>query len=388
MNIKTILLLLILFTIYFGMHVFIYYSILNFFNVIEKKIKFILGITLSILSVGFILSMILLRLSDFFLIKYFYFLTTFWIGLLTTISSAFILAWVLIFLFKSRNVKFLVGILAIAIPFLFGIYGVWNAQNIKIKNIEVTIPKLPINWQGRKIIQLSDVHLGQINGVSFAEKIVQKVNNEKPDLILITGDLFDNMSSKTTEFIKIIDKLESKYGTYFITGNHETYLDVDSVISSLKNSEIHLLNNEVTNIAGLQLVGLAYPQSGELRDKNFIKNLFGYNSELPTILMYHSPTSIIQNNSVSSNQHSNIYWSPDTNFDAVKESGVNLQLSGHTHRGQFFPFNLIVDYIYKKYDYGLFTEEDFNIYTTSGVGTWGPPMRTGSDSEIVVITLH
>src|SRR5680860_1787895 len=105
MNIKTILLLLILFTIYFGMHVFIYYSILNFFNVIEKKIKFILGITLSILSVGFILSMILLRLSDFFLIKYFYFLTTFWIGLLTTISSAFILAWVLIFLFKSRNVK-------------------------------------------------------------------------------------------------------------------------------------------------------------------------------------------------------------------------------------------------------------------------------------------
>lgn len=369
------------------MHVFLYYSALHFFNITAQKTKLILGITLSFLSLGLILSMALSRFSDIFLIKYLYFLTAFWAGILATIILASVLVWLFVLIFKSNNLKIILGSLAILVPFLYGIYGYWNAQDVYITNIDINIKNLPDNWKDKKIIQLSDVHLGEINDVSFAEKIVEKVNNEKPDLILITGDLFDGVASRIPEFLEVLNKLESKYGTYFVTGNHEVYLGVDYVLASLQKSNIKAIGGTVINIEGLQIVGLDYPQIGEWRDKNFIKNMGKFDSELPTILIYHAPTDIIQLPGDISSQQSSIYWSPDINFETAKESGVNLQLSGHTHKGQLFPYNLMANYIYEKYNYGLNTDKDFNIYTTSGVGTWGPPIRTGSNSEIVTIIL-
>jgi len=388
MNLRAIIFLIFILAIYFGMHVFFYFSILHFFSITEQKIKWTLGIVFFVLSVGFITAMILTRLSSFILIKYFYIIAAFWTGLAATIFLAFALAWILILFFRSYDIKLIAGVLALLLPILYGIYGAWNAFNPNIKNIEVNIAGLPSNWHGKKIVQLSDVHLGRIHGVSFAEKVVEKVNSVKPDIVLITGDLFDGMGSNIPEFINTLNKLKSTYGTYFITGNHEVYLGLDYVISNLKSAKIHILDNEAVNVDGLQLVGLSYPEFGELRDSSFLENIPGHNPSLPNILMYHSPTSIGQNHNDVSDQHSSIYWSPDVNFDIAKRNGINLQLSGHTHKGQIFPFSLIADYIYKGYDYGLVSEGNFNIYTTSGVGTWGPPMRTGSNSEIVAITLQ
>jgi len=388
MNFRAIIILLVTFAVYFGMHTFLYYSILNFFSITEQKIKWILAGSLFVLAVGLFVIMILLRFSSFFLIKYIYLLISFWTGIVATLVLSFALVWLLVLVFKLSNLKLIFGILAIAIPVLYGVYGVWNALTPNIKNVDVNIVGLPENWQGKKIVHLSDVHLGRVHGVGFAEKVVGKVNDLHPDLVLITGDLFDGMGSKVADFVPALNKLESTYGTYYVTGNHEVYLGVDRILARIESSKINILDNQIKNIDGLQLVGLSYPKFGELRDSKFLETIDGFDSGLPNILMYHAPISIGQNKDNVDDQHTDIYWSPDTNFDIVKEHGINLQLSGHTHAGQVFPYNLMADLIYKGYNSGLKTEGDFNIYINSGVGTWGPPMRTGTDSEIAVIHLH
>jgi len=383
MNFKAIISILFVFIIYFGMHFFLYRLVIKIFDITKQKIKKILSGIFFILSIGFILAMIFTRLSDFFLIKYFYIATSLWLGIITIMLFSFAFSFVLIVFFKFHNVKIIIGIFALVLSLLYGVYGVWNAFDLNIKNIEVNIVNLPDYWKDKKIVQLSDVHLGRINGVSFAKKIVEKVNNIKPDLILITGDLFDGTGSDVAKFIKTLDKLESTHGVYFIIGNHEAYLGFDYVISNLKDSKINILDNRAVNINSLQITGISYPGFSELNGDNFSENISNFILGMPNILMYHSPTNIIQNK----NQHSDVYLSPDIDFSIAKKNNINLQLSGHTHKGQIFPFDLLADYIYKKYNYGLVTEGDFNIYITSGVGTWGPPMRTGSNAEIVVINL-
>jgi len=290
---------------------------------------------------------------------------------------------ILFFIFKLNAFKFWFGISALVLTLVYGIYGYWNANNIRLKNIEVKIKSLPSAWQNKRIVQLSDAHLGLINSTAFTEKMVAKVNSAKPDLILITGDLFDG-TSNTLEFISILNKLEATDGIYFVTGNHEVYLGAKQVLSSLKKSKIKVLDNQAVDLGGLQLVGISYPEFGESRGEGFLKNIIG-NDLSPKILMYHSPTNVEQH---GDSEHASIYFLPNSDFDAAKKAGVNLQLSGHTHEGQLFPYNLIAGYIYKRYNYGLMTEGDFNIYITSGVGTWGPPMRVGTDAEVPVIVLR
>jgi predicted MPP superfamily phosphohydrolase len=107
----------------------------------------------------------------------------------------------------------------------------------------------------------------------------------------------------------------------------------------------------------------------------------------PRILLFHTPTNISPKENGGLDRHFDTYWIPDTTFSLVQELRVDLQLSGHTHAGQIFPFGYLTKLIYKDYDYGLRRLSNFAIYTTGGVGTWGPPMRTGNSPEIVVIKL-
>ena len=119
-----------------------------------------------------------------------------------------------------------------------------------------------------------------------------------------------------------------------------------------------------------------------------LKALENGTMEKPGILLYHTPTNIQAHFSDRAGQQTGTYWRPDTRTTFAKSMGIDLQLSGHTHGGQFFPFTLITHLIYGGYDRGLHREEDFQIYITSGAGTWGPPMRVACPPEIPVITLH
>ncbi|MBU4332634.1 metallophosphoesterase, partial [Patescibacteria group bacterium] len=246
------------------------------------------------------------------------------------------------------------------------------------KNLTVSIRDLPEEWEGKTIVQLSDIHLGQIIGTRFMNRVNEKVDEINPEIVVITGDLFDGMNKSLDSFIKPLNNIKAKKGVYYVTGNHETYIGVKKALDTLEKTEINVLDDEVALVNGLQIIGVSYPglEKDIANDKN-------YNFNTPSLLLYHAPTDI----RIKQIDHNNMYYSPKINFDYAKELGVDLQLSGHTHKGQIFPFNFITNYMYNGYDYGLHKEGYFSIYISSGTGFWGPAMRTGSRSEIVAITL-
>ncbi len=391
MNLRILQFPLMIIVFLLSTHWFLYFSTLKFFSITGLTAKNVLAIIYGLLSISFIVAIILMRFSDFFIFRFFYAFSAFWLGLMIYLVIACLLAWIVILFFKSANynIKLVAGTLAFVLAFLYSIYGVWNAFHPIVKNVEIKITGLPAEWENKKIVHISDAHLGRIHGRSFARKIVEKINKQDPDLILITGDLFDGIGSDLDTYANILNKLESRQGIYFVTGNHEGYLGVERIIKALENTKINILNNELVEIDGVQIIGVSFPELDKLKEnKNIIMEIEGYNPDLPNILLHHEPVSIEQKGEDSFDRQSSSYFSPDTDYTIAKESGINLQLSGHTHKGQFFPFDLITKKIYNGYDYGLFTKDDFNIYITNGVGTWGPPIRTGNRSEIVVFELY
>ncbi len=330
---------------------------------------------------SFIVSAILSRIWDNFFTKIFYFLSGLWYGFAINLSLAIIIFILFLLFFDAIKIKIhkifiarIFLVFAIAASFL----GVYNAFFPKVKNITIEIKNLPKNWEGKKIVHLSDVHLGKILGKNFIERISKKINEVNGEIIFITGDLFDGMNGDLEQFINPLNDLQSKKGIYYITGNHENYLGVEKALETIKKTKIKILDDEVVLVDGLQIIGVSYPNLRKdiQKDKN-------YSHEKSAILLQHAPTDI-KNKEIN---HNNIYLSPHINFDYAKELGVDLQLSGHTHKGQIFPFDFITKLAYKGYDYGLHQEGDFSLFVSSGTGVWGPTMRTNSRSEIVVIKL-
>ena len=140
---------------------------------------------------------------------------------------------------------------------------------------------------------------------------------------------------------------------------------------------------------GLQIVGISFPEHHlESRALSLLTQAGSFDAGKPSILLYHTPTNIAEHNTDRGSQQTRTYWFPDTSMALAKEVGIDLQLSGHTHKGQLFPVGFLTKAIYNGYDYGLHKDGRFHIYVSGGVGTWGPPLRVGSPPEIVVIELH
>ena len=254
--------------------------------------------------------------------------------------------------------------------------------------MEIEFENLPDRWKDKTIVQLSDVHLGHFYGTKFLKGLVQRVNALNPELIFITGDLFDGMAENISHFANGLNEFKAKKGVYFITGNHETYIGVNRAINILSQTHINILKNEVIDINGLQVIGISYPGIKGTSDIHGLEKMKRNSvANKPRILLFHTPTNISPRGGDGLDRHFSTYWVPDTTFSLAQELGVDLQLSGHTHAGQIFPFGYLTKLLYKDYDYGLRRLSNFAIYTTSGVGTWGPPMRTGNSPEIVVIKL-
>ena len=146
------------------------------------------------------------------------------------------------------------------IAFIYSVYGVWNAFYPRVKEVSVRIKNLPPGWEGKTIVQLSDVHLGHIYKADFLRKVVRTVNGLKPDMVVITGDLFDGMDGSLPSLVTPLNDLIAPDGVYFITGNHETYLGVGKAFSILEKTKVKILNDEVRDIRGLQLIGISYPR--------------------------------------------------------------------------------------------------------------------------------
>ncbi len=299
----------------------------------------------------------------------FYFLVMSWIGIAWQGFVAYLLAIIIRLVFSVfwplSPLAF--GLIFLILTALISFFGFWGAFSTHLKEIEIPIDNLPDFWQGKKIIQLSDVHLGAIYRQKSMARIVRLVGKVRPELVLITGDLFDGTDGDFSQSGKELLALHAPEGVFFVCGNHESRLVSAGPIEHLTGSGIELLDNRLVNVHGLQILGVAYPKKGvrSFSLTKAIKSLPGFDRQKPNILMFHQP---IQ-------------------FAEAADAGVDLYLSGHTHYGQMFPFNLLADLVYHGYSYGVKKFNNMTALISSGVGTWGPPLRTLSRSEIVVIKL-
>ena len=392
MVLKTLLFLAAILALTLGAHLLFYKAVVRLFVINSPALKAMLLILLLLLSLSFMASFFLLRWQQTSITIGFYMFAASWTALFLNLLLAALLSWIIIAVIwltgNYPNTRLIAaGCLMLAI--LFTGYGVWNAFHPQIKILEIDLENLPDQWKGKTIVQLSDVHLGHFYGTRFLKDLVNRVNALNPELILITGDLFDGMAGDISHFAGGLSGFRANKGVYFVIGNHEIYVGLNRALGTLHKTNINVLKNEVIDVGGLQIIGISYPGIkgiGEIQGLEKIQSTSSKNNR-PRILLFHTPTNISPQEADGRQRHFATYWVPDTTYTMARNLGVDLQLSGHTHAGQFIPFGYLTKLIYKDFDYGLRRLKEFAIYTTSGVGTWGPPMRTGNQPEIVAIKL-
>jgi predicted MPP superfamily phosphohydrolase len=210
---------------------------------------------------------------------------------------------------------------------------------------------------------VSDAHLGHVRGPGFARRIVSMINRLRPDIVFIAGDWYDGTAADLHRLAEPWNELSVPLGAYFIAGNHEEFSDHTKYLEALKQSGIRVLNNEKVTVDGLQLVGVHHGDSADAQRLRSILQRAALERDQASVLLTHAPE----------------------NLHVAEEEGISLQLSGHTHAGQFFPWTWAAARVYRQFVYGLSRLGNLMVYTSSGVGTWGPPLRVGTQSEIVLI---
>ena len=372
-------------------HFSLYRFALRSLDIAHPTAKAILLAVFSFLALSFMAAFFLLRWTQAPWAVDFYRFAAVWFALSIKLVLAVAAAWILYALLRlfggpAAAFRYLAAG-CVTLVLVWAAYGFWSAFHPISTHVDVRLEKLPDRWRNRTIVQLSDVHLGHFHTPASLERLVAQINSITPDVVVITGDLFDGMSGGGPEFVEPLRHVSARFGVFFVTGNHEGYAGLRRCLDFVESAGIRVLFNEVVDVDGLSLMGVAYPG---IKDRSEIRGLDDRhdpsNPQRPLILLFHTPTDIRQDG--TQDRRTTTYWRPDTSFALSKELGVSLQLSGHTHKGQIFPFGYLTRWIYKGLDYGLHSEDGFSLYTSSGVGTWGPPMRTGAAPEIAVITLR
>ncbi|THB78503.1 MAG: hypothetical protein D3926_12865 [Desulfobacteraceae bacterium] len=377
----------------FGTHYFLYFSWVRLFQIAPGHSRNSLFGVLAFLSVTFIISSILIHWTHNTFTKLFYLFSGLWVGLLGFLIMATVLLWILkgglvIFASPAAGTTVINGaaILLYTLALIYTGYCHYQFYTIQIRSIEVPVKNLPLAWENRTIIQLSDLHLGGAKDMNFLDQVVQMTNSLEGDLIVITGDLFDGATGSQEKYIQKLDTLRARHGVMFTSGNHEVYSGIGISRHLIEQSNITLLDNRALVLDGLQVLGISYPTFNGNESFDF-NNPEQYSKGYPTVLLYHTPTGIKGANDRLGQVQSSDYLAPDLKFSIAGSNGICLQLSGHTHAGQFFPYTWLADKIFKGYHYGLHKNGDMYINISAGTGSWGPPLRSVHLSEIVVITL-
>ena len=375
-----------------GSHYLLYFTTVRVFEISRPWVKWTLKIVISVLMISYFLSAALLRLSTNVLTSVFSWVSSLWMGLWLHLLAVLALFWLTHAISRSREKapsdRTTFGVL-VGLAMVVTAYGTINAFSVTVKRFDFQLDDLPEQWRGKTVVQLSDVHLGSIRGSRFLSNVIHQVNELEPDLIVITGDLFDGMGGDLQSFTEQLTELSVSRDAFFVTGNHEGYLGLTEPLSLVAQAGMRILDDEVVELDGLQIAGASFPEFGTLNKTRSVTRMGqAIDPTKPCILLYHTPTDVGESLSGRAEQQASTYLAPDTDFSFPREFRVDLQLSGHTHEGQIFPFTYLTSWIFDGYHYGLHNLDDFHLYITSGVGTWGPPLRTGSKSEIVAVTLR
>ncbi|WP_315115292.1 metallophosphoesterase [uncultured Clostridium sp.] len=305
-----------------------------------------------------------------------------WMGIFVYLLMLFLVADLLILLGSiikiipnpiAQSIRFYAGLIVILLTTGLVSYGIYNANQIKYVSYDVQIKETTLS-DDMKIVLISDLHLGAINSEKRLGSMVQGINNLEPDLVCIVGDIFNddyNAIHNPDEAIDLLKSITATYGVYASLGNHDGGNTFNEMLSFLDQSNIKLLNDEYVIIdERLVLLGRVDPSPiggfGELTRKEIKETIASLDANMPIVVMDHNPSNIEQYG-----------------------GEVDLILAGHTHRGQIFPGSLITNAMFVV-DYGHYQKDadSPHVIVTSGVSTWGMPMRVGTNNEIVSILLH
>jgi hypothetical protein len=261
------------------------------------------------------------------------------------------------------------------------LYGIVNAAFPRVTRITITLPGLPPQWRGRTAALVSDLHLGHVRNVRFVRRVVNKLLALQPDVALIAGDLYDGVAGDFEKLAgpwKALTSLspspaqgaaaphKPQFGVYYIAGNHEEFYRNAEYLPPLLRVGVRVLDNEKVEIDGLQLIGVHYRDAVQPERYRSILQSMHLDRNRASVLLLHAPVRL----------------------PISEEEGVLLQLSGHTHGGQFFPWTLVAKRVWARFNHGLQRLGNLQVYTTYGAGTWGPPLRVGTRPEIAVITFQ
>lgn len=350
-------------------HWFFYRTLVRFFGVASPAKLLTLKVALGLLSVSLVLTSFLAFRYSNFPVRCLYTAAASWLGIFYLFILAAILCWILYGLAKlfhfPLDKRILIGVL-IGIALMAGLYGFINSEVIRTTRISFQLPHLPGQWKGRTAVWVSDTHLGQVRNYGFALHIAARIQRLHPDIVFIGGDLYDGQAVDLDKVIEPFSKISAPYGIYFITGNHEEFYDNTPYLEAVRRTGIRVLYNEMIDLDGLQIIGVDYRDAAREEPFRAILKKMGIDPHKPSILLKHTPL----------------------HLHVAREQGISAQLSGHTHRGQVFLFRFITSWVYRGYDYGLKWFGNLLVYTSSGAGTWGPPMRIDTKPEIVIITFR
>lgn len=331
-----------------------------------------LRIGIGLLSLVFIpASLLSFRFSNL-AVRMFYRATALWMGLANFLFVAAGLAWLVDLILRlavpaSTRLadRPYVAATLLGASIATAVFGLINARMLRVRNVTVKLPRLPAAWHGRRALLISDMHLGHVNGAAFAKRISTKARELRPEIIFIAGDLFDGSKMNAMDMAAPLREMRAPLGVFFVSGNHEEYGGAEKFEAAVRLAGIRVLHNECVTVEGMRIAGVPYgPTAYPLHMRAFLESL-GLKEGLASILLNHVPNRL----------------------PIAEHAGVSLQLSGHTHGGgQVIPFNFITRRAFGEFTYGLHQFGEMQVYTSSGAGTWGPPMRVGTNPEIVLLT--
>lgn len=353
-------------SVLFLVHWFLYKTWTVFWGAPDPSRISGLQITLALLSVSFVLTSLVAWRSSHVLVRVLYTISAVWLGTLSFCFMAACWCWAiyggarLFGVYPDRR-ELVVALFALAL--LASLYGVINAAWTRVRRVNVKLENLPESWRGRVAALVTDTHLGHVRGSGFMGRIVTTLARLRPDIVFIAGDMYDGTVARVRELAHPWARLAAPLGAFFVLGNHEEFTDSTKYLDAVERSGVRVLNNEKVTVDGMQIVGVHYRDSTNDDRFRSVLRQADVDRDRASILLTHAPDRL----------------------KIAEEEGFSLQLSGHTHGGQFFPFTWITSRIYGKFVYGLQRLGNLIVYVSYGAGTWGPPLRLGTTPEIVLI---
>ncbi len=405
-------------SIIFAGHLFVYVTWAVFWGGVASGTA--VKIALAVLSISFVTASLLGWYFHNRLVRLYYVVAAFWLGLSSYLMWAAVLCWLTWGFSGVARLNWTpqpIADVLFAAAVLAAVYGVINAAWLQVVRVTVQLPNLPEQWRGRSAALVTDTHLGHIRNGRFIRRAVRKLTSLRPDVVLLAGDVYDgtaadfeklaepwaelivNLSGElhrggaearrnakvgsSRDYAELNDPVrngglrqeqsatavleESPFlGVYYILGNHEEFYSHAEFLPPLESAGVRFLNNEKVDLDGLQLVGVHYRDAiGEEHYRQVLRRM-DIDRSRASILLLHAPVRMA----------------------VAEEEGISLQLSGHTHGGQFFPYTLVARRVWGKFIHGLQQLGKLQVFTSYGAGTWGPPMRVGTRPEIVLITFE